>query len=417
MPLYALGLNHSTAPLKVRELVAFQIDTLGAALRDLLGQPKVKEAAILSTCNRTEVYFHGTETEPVVQWLETFHRVPRASLSQYIYTLPQEKAVPHAFRVASGLDSMVLGEPQILGQMKQAVKTAEAAGSLGLVLNRLFQRTFAVAKDVRTHTDIGSASISMAAAAIRLAERIFPSIAEQRVLLIGAGEMIDLCATHFAARQPRSITVANRTLERGAALASRVQADAITLNELPERLAQFDIIVTSTASSLPILGKGMLERVIKARRHAPVFIVDLAVPRDVEPEAAELDDVFLYSVDDLANIVKDNLQIRVEAVREAEAMIAVQAESFLRWLEGRAVVPTITALHGHHDALRAAELERAKRLLANGTPADQVLEQLARGLTHKFLHGPTQALNEAGEAERAELLAVLQRVYHLPEEP
>jgi glutamyl-tRNA reductase len=417
MPLYALGLNHSTAPLKVRELVAFQMDTLGGALRDLLGQPKVKEAAILSTCNRTEIYFHGAETEPVVQWLETFHRVPKASLSQYVYTLPQERAVPHAFRVASGLDSMVLGEPQILGQMKQAVKTAEAAGSLGLVLNRLFQRTFAVAKDVRTHTDIGSASISMAAAAIKLAERIFPSIGEQRVLLIGAGEMIDLCATHLAARQPRSITVANRTLERGAALASRVHADAITLNELPERLARFDIIVTSTASSLPILGKGMLERVIKARRHAPVFIVDLAVPRDVEPEAAELDDVFLYSVDDLANIVKDNLQIRVEAVREAEAMIAVQAESFLRWLEGRAVVPTITALHGHHDALRAAELERAKRLLANGTPADQVLEQLARGLTHKFLHGPTQALNEAGEAERAELLAMLQRVYHLPDEP
>jgi glutamyl-tRNA reductase len=417
MPLYALGLNHSTAPLKVRELVAFQMDTLGAALRDLLGQPKVKEAAILSTCNRTEVYFNGAEAEPVVQWLETFHGVPKTSLSPYVYTLPQEKAVPHAFRVASGLDSMVLGEPQILGQMKQAVKTAEAAGSLGLVLNRLFQRTFAVAKDVRTHTDIGSASISMAAAAIKLAERIFPSIAEQRVLLIGAGEMIDLCATHFAARQPRSITVANRTLERGAALASRMQADAITLHELPERLPQFDIIVTSTASSLPILGKGMLERAIKTRRHAPVFIADLAVPRDVESEVAELDDVFLYGIDDLANIVKDNLQIRVEAVAEAEALIAVQAESFLRWLEGRAVVPTITALHGHHDALRAAELERAKRLLASGTPADQVLEQLARGLTHKFLHGPTQALNQAGEAERAELLAVLQRVYRLPDEP
>ncbi len=229
--------------------------------------------------------------------------------------------------------------------------------------------------------------------------------------------MIDLCATHFAARQPRSITVANRTLERGAALASRMQADAITLHELPERLPQFDIIVTSTASSLPILGKGMLERAIKTRRHAPVFIADLAVPRDVESEVAELDDVFLYGIDDLANIVKDNLQIRVEAVAEAEALIAVQAESFLRWLEGRAVVPTITALHGHHDALRAAELERARRLLASGTPADQVLEQLARGLTHKFLHGPTQALNQAGEAERAELLAVLQRVYHLPEEP
>lgn len=417
MPLFALGLNHSTAPVSVRERVAFRVDTLGAALRDLLTQPQVKEAAILSTCNRTEVYFNGADAKPVMHWLEGFHHVPAASLAPHVYTLPQDRAVSHAFRVASGLDSMVLGEPQILGQMKQAVKSAEAAGSLGLVLNRLFQRTFAVAKDVRTQTDIGSASISMAAAAIKLAERIFPSIAEQRVLLIGAGEMIDLCATHLSARRPKSMTVANRTLERGAQLASRVQGNAITLNELPERLAQFDIIVTSTASSLPILGKGILERAIKARRHAPMFIVDLAVPRDVEPEVAELDDVFLYSVDDLANIVKDNLQIRVEAVREAEAMIAAQAESFLRWLEGRAVVPTITALHGYHDALRVAELEKARRLLANGTPAEQVLDQLARGLTNKFLHEPTQALNQAGEAERAELLALFQRVYHLRDEP
>src|ERR1700687_5528892 len=266
------------------------------------------------------------------------------------------KACPLAFRVASAFASMVFGEPQILGQMKQAVKTAEAAGSLGLVLNRLFQRTFAVAKDVRTNTDIGSASISMAAAAVRLAERIFPAIAEQRVLLIGVGDMIDLAATHFAARTPKSITVANRTLERGAQLAARFSADAIALSELPERLAQFDIIVTSTASSLPILGKGMLERAIKARRHAPMFIVDLAVPRDVEPEASQLDDVFLYSVDDLANIIKDNLQIRVEAVREAEAMIADQAANFLRWLEGRTVVPTIAALQGHHDPPRVNEL-------------------------------------------------------------
>jgi glutamyl-tRNA reductase len=417
MPLYALGLNHLTAPLSVREQVVFQLDTLANALRDLVARPKVKEAAILSTCNRTEVYFNGHDEATVVQWLEEFHRVPKSGLAPYVYTLPQDKAVPHAFRVASGLDSMVLGEPQILGQMKQAVRTAEAAGSLGLVLNRLFQRTFAVAKDVRTHTDIGSASISMAAAAVKLAQRIFPSIMEERVLLIGAGEMIELCATHFAAQKPKSITVANRTLERGAQLAARFQADAITLNELSERLAQFDIIVTSTASSLPILGKGMLERAIKQRRHAPIFIVDLAVPRDVEPEASELDDVFLYSIDDLANIVKDSLQIRVDAVREAETMIAEQAESFLRWLEGRVVVPTITALHGHHDALRAAELDRAKRLLANGTAPDEVLDQLARGLTNKFLHGPTQALNAAGEAERAELLALLQRVYHLPEEP
>jgi len=285
------------------------------------------------------------------------------------------------------------------------------------VLNRLFQRTFAVAKDVRTHTDIGSASVSMAAAAVKLAERIFPSISTQRVLLIGAGEMIELCATHFAARKPKSITVANRTLERGEQLAAAFSANAIALSELPERVAQFDIIITSTASSLPILGKGLLERAIKARKHAPMFIVDLAVPRDVEAEVAELDDIFLYSVDDLANIIRDNLQIRTGAVDEAEAMIATQTASFLRWLEGRTVVPTITALQGHHDGLRAAELDRAKRLLSNGTPAEQVLEHLARGLTNKFLHAPTQALNRAGEAERAELLSLLHHIYQLPDEP
>ncbi|HEV7413895.1 MAG TPA: glutamyl-tRNA reductase, partial [Casimicrobiaceae bacterium] len=284
MPLYALGLNHATAPVKVREQVAFQPDSLGVALRDLIAQPSVKEAAILSTCNRTEVYFSAAEAAPVERWLESFHRVPSESLHPYVYTLPQDRAVSHAFRVASGLDSMVLGEPQILGQMKHAVRSAEAAGALGLILNRLFQRTFAVAKDVRTNTDIGSASISMAAAAVKLAERIYPSLADQHLLLIGAGEMIDLAAAHFAAKHPKSITVANRTLERGEQLAARFGASAITLNELPERLAQFDMIVTSTASSLPILGKGLLERAIKSRRHTPMFIVDLAVPRDVEPE-------------------------------------------------------------------------------------------------------------------------------------
>src|SRR2546423_4012561 len=228
MPLYALGLNHATAPVKVRERIAFQMESLGPALRDLIGCPTVKEAAILPTCNRTEVYFHGTDAEPVMRWLEDFHGVSSSALSPYLYTLAQDKAVPHAFRVASGLDSMVLGEPQILGQMKQAVKTAEAAGSLGLVVNRLFQRTFAVAKDVRTNTEIASASISMAAAAVKLAERIFPSIAEQRLLLIGAGEMIELAATHFAAKNPKSITVSNRTMERGEKLATRFSAEAIT---------------------------------------------------------------------------------------------------------------------------------------------------------------------------------------------
>src|SRR5437660_11726339 len=415
MSLYTLGLNHTTAPLDVRERVAFAPDTLSDALRDLIGARRVKEAAILSTCHRTEVYFHGDDPQAVAHWLEGVQHLSRDALAPYMYTLPRDRTVMHAFRVASGLDSVVLGEPQILGQMKQAVRSAEAAGSLGLVLNRLFQRTFAVAKDVRTQTDIGSASISMAAAAVKLAERIFPSIGAQRLLLLGAGEMLELTAAHFCARHPRSVTIANRTIERGRALAARFHAEAITLNEMPDRLPEFDIIVTGTASTLPILGKGLLERVIKARRHAPVFIVDLAVPRDVEPEVVDLDDVFLYSIDDLSHIVRDNLQIRKEAVAQAEEMIEQQVASFLRWLEGRAVVPTITALHGHHDQLRAAELERARKLLAGGAAPDQVLEALARGLTNKFLHAPMQALNQAGDAERAELVAMFEHIYRLPD--
>jgi glutamyl-tRNA reductase len=416
MSLYTLGLSHATAPLDVREKVTFAPDVLADALRDLTGERRVREAAILSTCNRTEVYFRDGEPAHVARWLEDVHNLPQDALAPYVYTLPHDKAVAHAFRVASGLESMVLGEPQILGQMKQAVRTAEAAGALGLVLNRLFQRSFAVAKDVRTHTEIGTASISMAAAAVKLAQRIFPSIADQRLLLIGAGEMIELAATHFAAQHPKSITVANRTLERGEKLADRFGAEAITLTELPERLAQFDIIVTCTASTLPIIGKGTLERVVKRRRHAPVFIADLAVPRDVEAEAARLDDVFLYSVDDLTEIVKDNLSIRREAVTEAERMIAEQTAHFLRWLEGRTVVPTIAALSRHHDVLRAAEAERARRLLANGASPEQALDALARGLTNKLLHAPLAALNAAGEAERAELIATLARVYNLQDD-
>src|SRR5574340_1440326 len=361
MQLFAFGINHQTAPLAVREQVAFNADGMEDALRDLVENGAAKEAAILSTCNRTELYCNAAQPDHAIDWLAQYHHLPRKELDPYLYTLPRELAVKHSFRVASGLDSMVLGEPQILGQMKQAVRTAEAAGSLGLILNRLFQRSFAVAKNVRSQTDIGSASISMAAAAVKLTERIFPSLADQRLLLVGAGEMIELTATHFASRGPRSITVANRTLERGQKLAQRFGAEAITLAELASRLAQFDIVVTCTASTLPIIGKGTLERVVHARRHAPVAIVDLGVPRDVEAEAAELDDVFLYSIDDLSEIVQGNLQVRREAVTQAEEMIAAQAAHFIQWLQGRSVVPTIASLSQHHDALRRAELDRARR--------------------------------------------------------
>ncbi|MFN0041357.1 MAG: glutamyl-tRNA reductase, partial [Burkholderiales bacterium] len=299
MQLIAFGVNHHTAPLEVREQVTFHAANLEQALRDLVAQESVREAAIISTCNRTEVYCNTPEPGRAIDWLARFHRLKTQVLDPFLYTLPRERAVAHVFRVASGLDSMVLGEPQILGQMKDAVKSAENAGTLGTVLHKLFQSSFSVAKEVRTQTEIGASSVSMAAAAIKVAERIFPSVAEQKILFIGAGEMIELCSTHFAARQPRMMTFANRTLERGEDLANRHGGEVIALNDLPEQLALHDIVVTCTASTLPILGKGMIERAIKARRHRPMLMIDLAVPRDVEAEVSLLDDVFLYSVDDL----------------------------------------------------------------------------------------------------------------------
>ena len=413
MQLYAFGLNHQTAPLAVREQVAFNVDGMESALRDLVENGAAKEAAILSTCNRMELYCNASQPDHAIDWLARYHDLPRKDLEPYLYTLPRELAVKHSFRVASGLDSMVLGEPQILGQMKQAVRQAEEAGTLGFLLHKLFQRTFSVAKDVRTQTEIGANLVSMAAAAVRLAERIFPSISEQRVLFIGAGEMIELNAVHFAARNPKHITVANRTLDHAQTLARRINGHAITLAELPEQLVHHDIIVTCTASQLPILGKGMVERALKSRKHKPLFIVDLAVPRDVEAEVAELSDVFLYSVDDIAEVVKDGLDARQSAVKEAEVIIASGVSDFLHWMESREVVPTIRALRDHAERSRRHEVEKALRLLAKGESPEKVLEAMSSGLTNKFLHAPTHALNQVHGGERENFLEVVHRLYHL----
>jgi len=413
MQLFTFGINHQTAPLDVREQIAFNAETMDVALRDLIGNGAAKEATILSTCNRTEVYCSTSDPTQVVGWLASYHHLAANDIEPYIYRLPQEQAVKHAFRVASGLDSMVLGEPQILGQMKQAVRQAEQAGTLGFLLHKLFQRTFSVAKDVRTQTEIGANLVSMAAAAVKLAERIYPTIADQRVLFIGAGEMIELNAVHFAARNPKQITVANRTLERAQTLARRINGHAVTLNELPEQLAQHDIIVTCTASTLPILGKGMIERALKARKHRPLFIVDLAVPRDVEAEVAELDDVFLYTVDDLSEVVRDGLDARQGAVKEAEVIIDSGVSDFVHWMESRGVVPTIRALRDHAERQRRAEMEKALRALAKGENAEKVLESLSSALTNKFLHAPTQALNQATSTERDGMLETVHRLYRL----
>ncbi|MCD6043140.1 MAG: hemA [Burkholderiales bacterium] len=395
-PLYALGLNHQTAPLAIRERVVFHVERLREALAELK-RGLADEAAILSTCNRTELYVSGKENRApteLMQWLADYHRVTPGELQPYLYTFPSEQAVRHAFRVASGLDSMVLGEPQILGQMKHAARAAESAGTLGSVLHRLFQRSFAVAKEVRSTTRIGAASVSMAAASVKLAARIFSSLKDQHVLFIGAGEMIELVATHFAAQAPARITIANRTLERAEQLASRFNARAIELRTLADQLHEHDIVVSCTASSLPILGKGLLERALRARRRRPIFMVDLAVPRDIEPEVAELDDVFLYTVDDLASIVTANLDSRRSAVEQAEAIIDTQVGQFMHWMRLREGAPLIRALRDQADAARREELDRALKALQRGEDPAVVLESLSRTLTNKLLHGPTQALSE-----------------------
>ena len=412
MSLFALGLNHQTAPLAVRERVVFHVERLSEALAELK-QKLAREAAILSTCNRTEVYIAGEEPVAIAHWLAHYHRFEPDGLSPYLYTLPHEQAVRHAFRVASGLDSMVLGEPQILGQMKEAVRSAESAGTLGTVLHKLFQRSFAVAKEVRSTTQVGAASVSMAAAAVKLAARIFPSLKDQSVLFIGAGEMIELCATHFAAQGPARITVANRTIERAEKLAHRFQGSAMELKALPEHLHEYDIVVSSTASSLPILGKGLVERALRARRRRPMFMVDLAVPRDIEPEAGDLDDVFLYAVDDLAQIVSANVDARRSAVAQAEVIIDSQVSQFMHWMQSRESVPLIRTLRTRADELRREELERAQRMLARGDDPANVLEALSQGLVNKLMHPPTQALNETAGEERQALARMLARLFRI----
>ncbi len=414
MQLYALGLNHHTAPLVIRERVAFQPEKLALALYDLAHAGSVREAAILSTCNRTELYFAAEQPQHAADWLARFHHVALNDVSPYLYAYPQRDAIRHVFRVASGLDSMVIGEPQILGQVKDAVRHAEQAGTMGTLLHKLFQNTFAVAKEVRSTTAIGANTVSMAAAAVNLTARIFERVADQHVLFIGAGEMIELCAAHFAGAQPKSMTVANRTEERALALASRFGAQTMRIDQIGDALARFDVVVSCTAAPLPIVGLGMVERAVKVRRHRPIVMVDLAVPRDIEPEVGELDDIFLYTVDDLAQVVDAGMESRQQAVIEAEQIISTRVDGFLHWMSARQTVPAIRALREHAEVLRRTELERAMRLLAKGDDPCKVLEALSHGLANKLMHGPTRYLSQADDEHKAEVGQLVQQLFNLP---
>ena len=418
MAVWALGLNHHTAPLDLRGRFAFALDQMAPALAGLRqSHARHPEAAILSTCNRTEVYCasDNVQIDHTLGWLAQAGDVPAHALRDHAYVLQNDQAARHAFRVASGLDSMVLGEPQILGQMKSAVRAAEDAGALGQTLNQLFQRSFAVAKQVRSSTEIGAHSISMAAAAVRLAGNLFEDLREIKVLFVGAGEMIELAATHFAARRPKSIAIANRTLERGERLATRFGAEVMRLAELPERLHEFDAIVSCTASTLPIIGLGAVERALKKRRHRPIFMVDLAVPRDIEPEVKALQDVYLYTVDDLAQVVQTGHANRQAAVAQAEAIIDAGVQSFMHWVDQRdpagGVVPVFQQLNAQADEWRATELARARKRLAKGEDIDAVLEALSRGLTQKMLHGAMAELHGADPAHRAQATQAVERLF------
>ncbi|PHR65365.1 MAG: glutamyl-tRNA reductase [Idiomarina sp.] len=411
MTIFALGVNHKTASVSLREQVAFSPEQLHQALPALREQTGVAEAVILSTCNRTELYCHGaTSADMLIGWLAGYHRIPLEQLREHCYTYEDEAAIEHLMAVASGLDSLVLGEPQILGQVKQAYQFARNQASVGTVLERLFQSTFRVAKTVRSETKVGENAVSVAFAAVNLARQIFAELPESRVLLVGAGDTAELVAQHLTEHGVKQLMVANRTLGRASAVAERFQGQAHTLGELPELLPQADIVISSTASPLPIIGKGLVEQALKTRKRQPILFIDLAVPRDIEEQVNALDDAFLYTVDDLQGIITENLRNREEAAAEAKIIIAEHSEAFTAWIRQLDHVDVIRDFRQRTEQMAEEQLLRARNQLAAGKSADDVLGEFAQRLTKQFLHQPTRMMREAGAAGDFETLAVFQKL-------
>jgi glutamyl-tRNA reductase len=418
MSIVAVGINHKTAPVAVREKISFNPDNLSVALAELIGNVECREAAILSTCNRTELYLvqEGDVTitqEKVVRWLEQHHNVPASIITPSLYWHTDQQAVNHMMRVACGLDSLVLGEPQILGQMKQAYSQAKAAGSMSLVMDRLFQRTFGVAKQVRTETDIGANAVSVAFASVNLAKHIFASLEKVKVLLVGAGETIELVAKHLYENKVGKITVANRTIARAEAMAGAIGADVITLAQIPEKMADADIVISSTGSTLPIIGKGMVEHALGKRKHRPIFMVDLAVPRDIEEQVGELEDVFLYTVDDLQSIIAKNLVNRRKEAIQAETIVSTQSDVFMSWLRGLNTQDTVIGYRKQCLEHRDLLLEKAIVQLQGNKSPEAIMAELATKLTNKFMHAPTSAIQSAAQGGELDKLVYLRDIYNI----
>lgn len=415
MTLLAVGINHNTAPVAIREQLSFANELLKPSLQSLLSVNGVSEAAILSTCNRTEVYCsaHSPDQQILVDWVANNKRLTATDFSAYLYFYTDHQLIRHIFRVASGLDSMILGEPQILGQMKTAYQIASEAGALGKHLGKLFHYTFNTAKKVRTDTAIGSSPVSVAFAAVQFAQQIFDKLDEQTALLIGAGETIELAARHLSQQGVEKIIIANRTFERAHNLAMQFNGYAIELSELPNHLAEADIVISSTASQLPILGKGSVESALKKRKRKPMFMVDLAVPRDIEAEVEQLSDVYLYTVDDLQQTIDQNMHSRRLAAEQAEEIIDAQVEHFLAWLRAQSAQNMIRDYRHNAELMRDELLTKAMASLKNGTPAEDVINRLAYGLTNKLLHTPSTQIRVAAEQERHDLLAAALEIFKL----
>jgi glutamyl-tRNA reductase len=417
MPLKILGVNHRTAPVELREKVAFNPNQLSEALRHLVTLPKVEEVVIVSTCNRTELYGNYLDggVRQAREWLMDYHRLPGA-MDECLYTFDNNRAVSHTFSVACGLDSAILGEPQILGQMKDAYRTAKQAGTTGPVLHGVFQQAFSVAKQVRTDTDIGASAVSVAFAAVSMARQVFADFSANTALLIGAGETIELTARHLHARGLSRMVIANRSIARARALAQQYQGYAIELDEIPAHLADADIIIGATASPDPLVYRDDMERALKDRKHRPVFIADLAVPRDVEDSVADLDDVYLYTVDDLQGVIRENLKSRRQAARQAQQIIEAEVARYVMAQRVRDAAPTIRAMRGKADEIREDVAENARRLLARGRDPEEVLDFLARTLTNKLMHLPSSELRKAGERGDDEILRAARNLFGIADD-